>query len=225
MQLDNSSKFVVGIIAIISAWYLLDRNSLQTFMNDIRSTISNLVSVKSNPVNKIATESFNNYFRSIENMEENTSETSETQVAGSSTPAPTNQEVSVSVPVENASFQPRDVSSDLFNAEDNYGASNVNSETVKPATITKEYNSQDYLPQEVNNKWFNTDFSQAKQNIKDQELIDTRKFSFGVNTVGQSLKNPTYDLRGTIPNPKFQVSAWNNSSYEADYNIRSWCEG
>ena len=225
MQLDNSSKFVVGIIAIISAWYLLDRNSLQTFMNDIRSTISNLVSIKSNPVNKIATESFNNYFRSIENMEDNTSETSETQVAGSSTPEPTKQEVSVSVPVENVSFQPRDVSSDLFNAEDNYGASNVNGETVKPATITKEYNSQDYLPQEVNNKWFNTDFSQAKQNIKDQELIDTRKFSFGVNTVGQSLKNPTYDLRGTIPNPKFQVSAWNNSSIEADYNIRSWCEG
>lgn len=218
MQLNNSSKFVVAIVAIVSAWYLLDRNSLNVFINNIRSTISDLVSDNEpTPTQTTApVENFNNYFRTIENMEGG-----EEQAEGSSIPV----EEQVSVPVVDSSFQPRDDSANLFNAEDSYGAPNVNGETVQPATITKEYNSQDYLPQEVNDQWFNTEFSQAEQNIKDQELIDTRKFSFGVNTVGQSLKNPTYDLRGTIPNPKFQVSAWNNSSIEADYNIRSWCEG
>lgn len=33
----------------------------------------------------------------------------------------------------------------------------------------------------------------------------------GINTIGSSLKNPTYDIRGNIPNPKFAVSPWGNS--------------
>ncbi len=29
--------------------------------------------------------------------------------------------------------------------------------------------------------------------------------------------------RGTIANPKFSVSPWNNSTYEPDYNIKPLC--
>ena len=220
MPLNNSSKFVVAILAIAAAWYLLDENRYRTVGDKLKTTYNNLMSDDvTAPVAPAAEtsqpiESFNNYFRTIEHMDEE-------QEAGSSVPV---AEETVVVEDE-GSFQPQDDSAYLFNAEDSYGASNVDGETVQATNVTTEYNSSDYLPQEVNDQWFNTDFSQAEQNIKDQEMIDTRKFSFGVNTVGQSLKNPTYDLRGTIPNPKFQVSAWNNSSYEADYNIRSWCEG
>jgi len=84
----------------------------------------------------------------------------------------------------------------------------------------KEYNAKDFLPKEINNDWFNTDFSQAKQNLEDDKLINTDRYVIGINTVGQSLKNASYDIRGTIPNPKYSVSPWNNSTYEADLNIK-----
>lgn len=87
----------------------------------------------------------------------------------------------------------------------------------------KNYNAKDYLPKEINDDWFNTDFSQAKYNINDDKLINTEKYIIGINTVGQSLKNASYDIRGSINVPKFSVSPWNNSTTEADYNIKPLC--
>lgn len=87
----------------------------------------------------------------------------------------------------------------------------------------KNYDAKEFLPKEVNDQWFETDFSQAKFNINDDKLINTERYVIGVNTVGQSLKNASYDIRGTIPNPKFTVSPWNNSTYEPDTNLKSLC--
>jgi hypothetical protein len=85
----------------------------------------------------------------------------------------------------------------------------------------KSYDAKDFLPKEINSQWFDTDFSQAKYNVNDDKLINTERYVIGVNTVGQSLKNATYDIRGTVPNPKFTVSPWNNSTYEPDFNLKS----
>ena len=86
-----------------------------------------------------------------------------------------------------------------------------------------KYDSKDYLPKEINDQWFETDFTGAKYNINDDNLINTERYVVGINTVGQSLKNASYDLRGTIANPKFTVSPWNNSTYEPDHNLRPLC--
>ena len=86
-----------------------------------------------------------------------------------------------------------------------------------------QYNAKDFLPKEINDQWFDTDFSQAKFNINDDKLINTERYIIGINTVGQSLKAASHDIRGTIPNPKFAVSPWNNSTIEIDYNIKSLC--
>ena len=94
---------------------------------------------------------------------------------------------------------------------------NVNKNNVS------HYDAKDFLPKEINDKWFDTDFSQAKFNINDDKLINTERYIIGINTVGQSLKNASYDIRGTVPNPKYSVSPWNNSTIEADYNIKSLC--
>lgn len=87
----------------------------------------------------------------------------------------------------------------------------------------KNYNAKDYLPKEVNDDWFNTDFSQAKYKMNDDKLINTEKYVIGINTVGQSLKNASYDIRGSINVPKYSVSPWNNSTTEPDYNIKPLC--
>ena len=86
-----------------------------------------------------------------------------------------------------------------------------------------KYNSKDFLPKQVNDEWFETDFSLAKYQLNDDKLINTEKYIIGINTVGQSLKNASHDIRGTIPNPKFIVSPWNNSTYEPDFNLKPLC--
>ena len=85
------------------------------------------------------------------------------------------------------------------------------------------YNAKDFLPREVNDEWFETDFSLAKYQLNDDKLINTEKYIIGINTVGQSLKNASWDIRGTIPNPKVVVSPWNNSTYEPDFNLKPLC--
>ncbi len=87
----------------------------------------------------------------------------------------------------------------------------------------KSYDSKNYLPQEINDEWFDTDFTQAKNKLNSDNLINTEKYVIGVDTVGQSLKNASYDLRGTVANPKYNVSPWLNSTYEPDYNIKPLC--
>ena len=89
-------------------------------------------------------------------------------------------------------------------------------------TEMKNYNSDDFLPKEVIDGAFD-DYSQAKYNLDNDKLINTERYVIGINTVGQSLKNGSHDIRGTIPNPKFSVSPWNNSTYEPDYNIKPLC--
>ena len=86
----------------------------------------------------------------------------------------------------------------------------------------KNFNNKDFLPKEVIPGAFD-DFSQSKYNVDDDKLINTERYIIGINTVGQSLKNGSHDIRGTIANPKFSVSPWNNSTYEPDYNIKPLC--
>lgn len=42
---------------------------------------------------------------------------------------------------------------------------------------------------------------------------------YGINTVGSSLRNPSYDIRGTPPNPKIETP-WSNSTIDYDANLR-----
>lgn len=86
-----------------------------------------------------------------------------------------------------------------------------------------DFDVNDFLPQDINNSWFQTDVNNAKNNVDQAALIDVAKFCQGVDTIGQTLKNPSYDIRGNIPNPKIVVSPFLNSSYDPDTNIKSWC--
>ena len=49
------------------------------------------------------------------------------------------------------------------------------------------------------------------------------EIKIGIDTVGQSKKNATYDFRSAPPNPKFVVSPWMNSTIEPDYNTKPLC--
>jgi hypothetical protein len=116
------------------------------------------------------------------------------------------------------------VDGDFADLDDAYGPLQNDGLTADTVNLlnkeVKQFKAEDYLPKEKNDDWFDTDFA-GSLNIENASLINTEKYQIGVNTVGQSLKNPSYDIRGTIPNPKFNVGPFNNSTYEPDFNIKS----
>jgi hypothetical protein len=130
-------------------------------------------------------------------------------------------------PIDVYHFEPVDVQEFGTNLDTAFERPITQSKQADSVDINKNnvsnYNAKDFLPNEINNEWFDTDFSQAKFNINDDKLINTDRYVIGINTVGQSLKNASYDIRGTIPNPKMTVSPWNNSTYEPDFNIKPLC--
>ena len=79
------------------------------------------------------------------------------------------------------------------------------------------FNVDKMLPQEVNDDWF--DVQPEPVSVKNRHLINTTK-PIGVNTIGTSLRNASYDLRSSEACPKFTVSPWLQSSIEPDHNLR-----
>jgi hypothetical protein len=74
-----------------------------------------------------------------------------------------------------------------------------------------------YLPQEVNDDWF--EVQPEPISVKNRHLINITK-PIGINTIGTSLRNASYDIRGAPSNPKFVVSPFLNSSIEPDVNLK-----
>ena len=83
----------------------------------------------------------------------------------------------------------------------------------------KTFNANDFLPQEVHEEWFDTDFASAQLKLNQTNLVNVDRYNTGVDTVGQSQRIASWDIRGNVPCPKFNVSVFNNSTVEPDYNL------
>ena len=123
--------------------------------------------------------------------------------------------------VEQPEVQPNDLEApSVFEGKQDVRKKNMDKLMKQNNNKKALFKADDLLPNDVNKDWFETDFSQAKVKVDQDNLINTERYVVGVNTVGQSLKNASYDLRAAPPNPKVTVSPWNQSSIEPDYNIR-----
>jgi len=92
---------------------------------------------------------------------------------------------------------------------------------VTPSDVRKTLLSSDLLPKEENDDWFQN--PNSKFNLMDAVQLEIPEIKIGIDTVGQSRKNATYDIRSAPPNPKFVVSPWSNSTIEPDYNTKPLC--
>jgi hypothetical protein len=92
---------------------------------------------------------------------------------------------------------------------------------VIPTETRTALTSSQLLPVQKNNDWFQV--PNDKFNLMQAVDIEVPEIKIGVDTVGQSRKNATYDLRAAPPCPKFVVSPWGNSTIEPDYNTRPLC--
>jgi len=76
--------------------------------------------------------------------------------------------------------------------------------------------ADDLLPKDSNSKWAQVNPA-GQGDIRDQNFLNAG-FLIGINTVGQSLKNPNLQLRSEPPNPQLKVSPWNQSTIDPDLN-------
>jgi len=84
--------------------------------------------------------------------------------------------------------------------------------------------SSELRPQEMNSGWFNSPYDRESQlNIENGNLLAsaTGQAKIGIDTIGQSLRNASYDIRGSVPIVKFDIGPFNNSTIEYDYNIKA----
>jgi hypothetical protein len=116
---------------------------------------------------------------------------------------------------ENDKFLPIDESNGGFAVFQNKGRATCGSnQNCEPEDL---FDVDKYLPQEVNDDWF--EVQPEPISVKNRHLINITK-PIGVNTIGTSLKNASWDIRGTPANPKYVISPFNNSSIEPDVNLK-----
>ena len=116
---------------------------------------------------------------------------------------------------ENDKFLPIDESNGGFAVFRSKGRATCGSnQNCEPEDL---FDVDKYLPQEVNDDWF--EVQPEPISVKNRHLINISK-PIGVNTIGTSLRNASYDIRGTPANPKFVVSPWLQSSIEPDVNLK-----
>lgn len=92
---------------------------------------------------------------------------------------------------------------------------------VMPTDSRQTLTSAELLPTQKNADWFQV--PNEKFNLLQAVDLEIPEIKIGIDTVGQSRKNATYDLRSAPPNPKFVVSPWQNSTIEPDYNTKPLC--
>jgi hypothetical protein len=92
----------------------------------------------------------------------------------------------------------------------------------KKRKLTDEdiFRSEDYLPQELNKDWF--EVMPEPISVKNRHLINVTR-PVGVNTVGNSHRNMSYDIRGTPVVAKSIISPFLQSSIEPDTNLKGLC--
>jgi hypothetical protein len=79
------------------------------------------------------------------------------------------------------------------------------------------FDADKYLPQEVNDDWY--EVMPEPISVKNRHLINITK-PIGINTIGTSLRNASWDLRQSPSCPKYQVGPFNQSSIEPDTNLK-----
>ncbi len=80
--------------------------------------------------------------------------------------------------------------------------------------------SADLLPRDSDSTWAQVN-PNGQGALGDQNFLNSG-YHIGINTVGQTLRNASYDLRSTPPNPQAQVSPWAQSTIEPDINRRQF---
>ena len=213
MEISDCNKILILILLVGIVMYLLsDNKNNQPIHNDgiLQQSITNSSDTESLPNN-------------TENSSEDSSQNSEYEQPSSKKYKTVNyangeRQQSSNLDRFFTNENPLDQPSNAFMSSNdgNQYASYIPGSGEKQQDDDK-FESSALLPQEKND-WF--DDPQAKKGINSPHLINVFRPT-GANTIQNTLKNASWDIRGAPPNPKHVVSPWGNSSYEPDTNLKN----
>ena len=95
-------------------------------------------------------------------------------------------------------------------------SSQYSSDTCFPRDTTT---AEDLLPKDAANSTWAKVTPVGQGDISNQNFL-TAGYMIGVNTIGQSLRNANQQLRSDIPNPRYAVGPWSQSTIEPDTSRR-----
>ena len=98
-------------------------------------------------------------------------------------------------------------------------ASFGNAETPEGCYPRDQLTPGELLPKDTNSVWSQQN-PMGSGSLKGKNFLSAGAL-VGINTVGQSMRNPNYQLRSEPPNPQVAVSVFNQSTIEPDANRRS----
>jgi hypothetical protein len=75
-------------------------------------------------------------------------------------------------------------------------------------------NPADLLPRDANSQWGSLNPA-GNGDLTNQNLLSAA-FLAGIDTVGNTMKNPNLQVRSEPPNPQLNVGPWNNSTFAPD---------
>jgi hypothetical protein len=78
--------------------------------------------------------------------------------------------------------------------------------------------ANDLLPQDNNSTW-NSSCPKVNGSLENKNFLEAG-YHIGVNTIGQTLRNPNLQLRSEPPCPTTKVSPWQQSTIDPDLNRR-----
>jgi hypothetical protein len=70
------------------------------------------------------------------------------------------------------------------------------------------------LPKDPNSQWAQLNPS-GSGDLMNQNLLSAG-FLSGIDTIGNTMKNPNLQLRSEPPNPQLNIGPWNNSTFAPD---------
>ena len=240
MSLSTQQKFVILVLAVALLLYFMNKD------NDNYTTVSNTVAESEN-VNQEQNDSHissaldqlvSSGEHEVSNIKElssiekkmlgkNSVNGANVKVSYSTDPRPSNRTDKVlddffergnsitNISSDNDRFEPLE---DSNKGGDSYAPVSLGNK--KKQTAKDIYNLDNFLPKQVNEDWF--DNVPEPISVKNRYLINISK-QVGVNTIGSSHKNASWDLRGEVYCPKFVVSPWMQSSIEPDTSLVGLC--
>lgn len=126
-------------------------------------------------------------------------------------PVPQNQDENNNVSAATSVMASEPKSNEDYKAVDYDTARNVPTECYPKDKLE----AKDLLPQDAGNmKWSEANPS-GQGDVSDRNFLSAG-FHIGTDTIGQSLRNPNYQLRSDPPNPQMKVGPWNQSTIEFD---------
>lgn len=203
MILTSESKLCVTLVLILALLAVMN-------MDTKSKPVANEGTVKnssSSSVNNTATTTKSSKSSTVERMEQKTKTTTKTPTVTTNVSSKT-----VTSKVTKAKKSPKKRAAPALKK--------ATKPVKKAAKDAKKFKASDYLPKQVNKKWWNTDFSVAKNKVNNKNLIPTQNYITGINTVASSLRLANHDLRARPANPQIVVSPWLNTTVAPDHNTK-----